>query len=91
MKNFFEMFIDERINSNYKKMQSNPKWKETNQKFMSCYNNLYNELSIDQKQKLEEMISLKNALIEFDIFFAYKLALVDYNDILRYLFTVFFF
>lgn len=73
----FEYFINERINNNYYKLRKNKKRRNTVNEYDSLYNNLYRQLSAEQKEQLEKLSDMKNALTDYESCFAYKIGLLD--------------
>lgn len=77
MERDFENFTSERINHNYNKLRETKKWQEESNNFNNIYDSLYNELPLNQQEKLDKLIETKNSLMYFESCFAYKLAFID--------------
>lgn len=83
MEKDFENFITERINHNYDKLRKTKKWQKEIDTFNLIHSNLYEELSLSQKEKLDKLIESKNSLMYFESIFAYKLAFSDIINIFK--------
>ncbi len=74
----FEEFITERINKGYYKLRRTDKWKTDSEQYANEYNELYNQLNEEQRNKLERIIDTKNLLTSYESEFAYKLGFTDF-------------
>ncbi len=73
-------FINKRIDSNYDRLRQDKEWSTTNEEYKKFYNELYHKLPVEQKEQLDNIIDLKNNLIDYESVFAYRIGI---NDMLK--------
>ncbi len=73
-------FINKRIDSNYDRLRQDKEWNTTNEEYKQCYDKLYHNLQGEQKEQLDNIIDLKNNLIDYESIFSYK---IGANDMLK--------
>lgn len=73
----FKTFIDERIYSKFSRLKNKKKYISINNTYKQEINNLRKNLSQEQQENLEKVLSLKDDLNSEEIFFCYTIGLTD--------------
>lgn len=83
MEEEIENFIDDRINKNYSYLSKSKKWQEANKEYHTAYDSLYQELTLEQQKKLENILSIKNILLGYESNFTYQLGKNDTLELIK--------
>lgn len=78
---FFNTYIDDRLQTNYHILLDNPKYVTLVKQFNKDYRTLSNSLSPEKVNQLEKIIDLKNVLLSNEVYLSYKIGFKDALDL----------